>query len=84
MEVFDSIQVIEAFAKLRAYRILGIGHAVSSSLMDVVPEYRADVPSDTGQHILEMARDAINLRASRTKIVTVPSPVPGIPTPWWL
>lgn len=56
MEVFDSRQVIEAFARVGAYRVLGIGHSVSNSLMDLVPEYRADVPSDAGAHVASMAR----------------------------
>jgi exonuclease VII large subunit len=55
MAAFDDKNVEAALAKKRAYRFLGIGHRITSSLLDLVPEYTADVPSDAGAHIVTMA-----------------------------
>jgi exonuclease VII large subunit len=61
MDAFDDKNVAAALARKRAYRVLGIGHKVTSSLLDLVPEYTADVPSDAGAHIAGMAENVLAL-----------------------
>lgn len=56
IRAFDDKNVAAALAQKRVYRVLGIGHSVTSSLLDLVPEFTAAVPSDAGAHVAAMAQ----------------------------
>jgi len=55
----DTPSVVAAFAKKDAYRVLGIGHARTSTVLDLLCEYSATTPSAAGAHINEVVTRAL-------------------------
>jgi exodeoxyribonuclease VII large subunit len=74
---FDTLPVLTALAKHRAYRILGVGHSNTATLADLVCDCRANTPSDAGGHICELIEkhraDAQRIAGLETEIESLRS-----------
>jgi len=62
LRVFDSPEVVEAMAGHQGYRVVGLGHAHRSHLVDLLADYVGSTPAGAGAHV----RLQLN---SRTRIV---------------
>lgn len=52
-DIFDDARIVRAFAECDAYRIVGLGHSVNWSLVDLVCDYSARTPAQAGAHVRE-------------------------------
>lgn len=51
--VFENKQVLQALASQRACRILGLGHAGNTSLLDLIADHSAFTPAQAGTYVRE-------------------------------
>lgn len=56
LDIFDDPDICESVAKFDGYKVIGIGHAVNQTLLDVIADYSAETPTAAGSHI----KDVIN------------------------
>lgn len=52
-KVFDDLEVMQAIASFKGYRILGLGHTGNATLSDLVCDYAASTPTKAGLLIAE-------------------------------
>jgi exodeoxyribonuclease VII large subunit len=61
-EVLESRSVVEALARRDAFRVLGVGHAGTASLLEFVCDHVANTPSGAGTFIRDQIRLAEDQR----------------------
>jgi hypothetical protein len=83
--VFEDPRVINALARRNdAYRVLGIGHTHDTTLLDVVSDFPAKIPSLAGSHIREQIErhvyPLLQLRLERTRNVKLEAKITSLET----
>ncbi len=63
MSSFDQPEVLEAFAACKAYRIVGIGHAINHNLINLLADYSAITPTAAGTHLKEKQIETFKLNS---------------------
>jgi Exonuclease VII, large subunit len=53
-DCFDNLAVLNALAKFKGYRIIGLGHTQHNTLADFVCDHSATTPHGAGSHIAEL------------------------------
>lgn len=65
--VFDDKRVAEALGKTKAFRIVGLGHASNSGVLDLIADHASNTPADAGTFIAQQLGSFFSLRDLATK-----------------
>lgn len=57
IDIFDDPDICESVAKFDGYKVIGIGHAINQTLLDVIADYSAETPTAAGSHIKDMIKE---------------------------
>jgi len=64
-EVFNTPEVVEAWAEVNAYKISAIGHSEHRTIVDLFSDYSADTPTEAGVYIMRRIEEVRMLKEYR-------------------